>query len=267
MIIEHAVYPVEGLEIRRGGGGGRSRGGGGRAGRYGGGGGGGRGSGGGRSWTGGRSIFGRFGLSPGSFRRMATVNNRGKRRKEMIMKKAFSWSIKEVARLKTDLDRLLQSKASIQAIEDATQELAKRDIHILYGHSFDKTLGSVVGGGVIIEEIFDDEEDPYLSFEAELPENENAWPGHVIDTVRQIEMGLIGGISPGFMVPPKDVVPNAEEFLPEPGNPEVLVRQINEAVLVELSLVTRPSYTETDVTVRAEDAEVDYLREGFRLWL
>ena len=267
MNIEHAVYPVEGLEIRRGGGGGRSRGGGGRAGRYGGGGGGGRGSGGGRSWTGGRSIFGRFGLSPGSFRRMATVNNRGKRRKEMIMKKAFSWSLKEVARLKTDLDRLLQSKASIQAIEDATQELAKRDIHILYGHSFDKTLGSVVGGGVIIEEIFDDEEDPYLSFEAELPENENTWPSHVVDAVRQIEMGLIGGISPGFMVPPKDVVPNAEEFLEEPGNPEVLVRQINEAVLVELSLVTRPSYTETDVTVRAEDAETDYLREGFRIWL
>ena len=267
MNIEHAVYPVEGLEIRRGGGGGRSRGGGGRAGRYGGGGGGGRGSGGGRSWTGGRSIYGKFGLSPGSFRRMATVKNRGKRRKEMIMKKAFSWSIKEVGRLKESLDRLLLSKASIQAIEDATQELAKRDIHILYGHSFDKTLGSVVGGGVLIEEIFDDDEDPYLAFEAELPENENTWPSHVVDTVRQIEMGLIGGVSPGFMVPPKDVVPNAEEFLPEPGNPDVLVRQINEAVLVELSLVSRPSYTETDVTVRAEDAEVDYLREGFRLWL
>ena len=92
-----------------------------------------------------------------------------------------------------------------------------------------------MGGGVIIEEIFDDEEDPYLSFEAELPENENTWPSHVVDTVKQIEMGLIGGISPGFMVPPKEVVPNAEEFLEEPGNPDVLVRQINEAVLVELS--------------------------------
>ena len=112
MAIEYAVYPVEGLEIRRGGGGGRSRGGGGRAGRYGGGGGGrSPGSGGGRSWTGGRSIFGRFGLSPGDFRRMATTKNRGKRRKEMIMKKAFSWSIKEVGRLKESLDRLLLSKA------------------------------------------------------------------------------------------------------------------------------------------------------------
>ena len=70
------------------------------------------------------------------------------------------------------------------------------------------------------------------------------------------------------MVPPKEVVPNAEEFLEEPGNPGVsLVRQINEAVLVELSLVTRPSYTETDVNVRAEDAEADYLQKGFRIWL
>ena len=90
MAIEYAVYPVEGLEIRRGGGGGRSRGGGGRAGRYGGGGGGrSPGSGGGRSWTGGRSIFGRFGLSPGDFRRMATTKNRGKRQKRNDYEKSL----------------------------------------------------------------------------------------------------------------------------------------------------------------------------------
>ena len=167
--IEHAVYPIEGLEIRRGGGGGRSRGGAGRAGRYGGGGGGGgRGRSGGRSWTSGRSIRGRLGLSPGKFRRMATTKNRGKIRKEMIMKKAFSWSIKEVGKLKESLDRLIKSKASTKEIEDATQALKRRDMNILVGHDFDKTLGSVVGGGVIIEEIFDDEEDPYLAFEVEL---------------------------------------------------------------------------------------------------
>ena len=266
-MIEHAVYPIEDLEIRRGGGGGRSRGGGGRAGRYGGGGGRSKGSGGGRSWTGGRSLYGRLGLSPGNFRRMATTRARGKVRKEMLMKKAFSWSIKEVGKLKESLDRLVKSKASTKEIEDAGQALKRRDINILVGHDFDKTLGSVLGGGVLIEEIFDDEEDPYLAFEVELPENENTWPSHVTDTVKQIEMGLIGGISPGFMVPPKEVVPNAEEFLEEPGNTGILVRQINEAVLVELSLVTRPAYTETDVTVRAEDAEVDYLQKGFRIWL
>ena len=69
-----------------------------------------------------------------------------------------------------------------------------------------------MGGGVIIEEIFDDEEDPYLSFEAELPENENTWPSHVVDTVKQIEMGLIGGVSPGFMVPPKRLCQMQKSF-------------------------------------------------------
>ena len=242
MNIEYAVFPVEALEVRgRGGGGGRG---------------------------GGRSIGGRFGYSPkGSFRRMATMKNRGKVRKEMVMSKAFGWSISQVAKLKNDLDNLLKSKASREAIEDATQELAKRDIHILSGHSFDKPLGSVVGGAVLIEEWLEDEEDPYVAFTVTLPEDESTWPSHMTDTVRSIEAGLVGGISPGFLMPSKEKVPHAETFVEEPGNPEVLIRQIHEAVLVELSLVTRPVFTESEVTVRAEDAEIGYLREGFRIWL
>ena len=242
MNIEYAIFPVEGLEVRgRGGGGGRG---------------------------GGRSIGGRFGYSPkGSFRRMATVRNRGRQRKEMVMSKAFGWSISQVAKLKNDLNNLLKSKASKEAIEDATQELAKRDIHVLSGHSFDKPLGSVVGGAVLIEEILEDEEDPYISFNVDLPEDESTWPSHMTDAVRSITAGLVRGISPGFLMPSKEKFPQAETFVEEPGNPEVLIRQINEAVLVEFSLVTRPVFTESEVTVRAEDAEVGYLKEGFRIWL
>ena len=235
--IEYATYPIEGLEVRRGGRGG-----------------------------GGRSIGGRFGMSGGRARRKATVRNKGKRRKEMIMKKAFSWSLREVKRLKDDLDKLLKSGGSRQAVEEATEQLARRDVHALVGHSFDKPLGSIVGGALIIEEILDDEEDPRLEFEVELPENEDKWPSHVVDTVRNIEAGYIGGISPGFMIPPKEAVPNAETFEPEEDNPEVLIRVIHEAILVELSLVTRPSYSESSVDVRAEDLW-NVPQKEIRLWL
>ena len=67
-----------------------------------------------------------------------------------------------------------------------------------------------------------------------------------------LQGGLVGGISPGFSVPPASAVPNAEELIPEPGNPGVQIRVIRQAVLFELSLVTRPAYPETDVDLRAQ---------------
>ena len=35
----------------------------------------------------------------------------------------------------------------------------------------------------------------------------------------QLDAGLAVGILPLFRVPPRDVVPNAEQDIPEPGNP------------------------------------------------
>ena len=60
---------------------------------------------------------------------------------------------------------------------------------------------------------------------------------------------MIGGISPGFRVPPRAVVPDGERLEPEPGNAAVQVRVIQNAVLSELSIVTRPAYSETDIDV------------------
>ena len=233
MEIEHR-YPCK-IEIRRrGGGGGGGRGGGGR--------------GGGRS--GGRSIRGKLGLSPGRLRRAATLRNRGKIRKELLNKKAFSWSIAKVVKMKEDLEKMLKSGATKEAVENTTQELARRDIHVLSGHEWSKPLGSVAAGTAIVSEYLDDPEDPYIGFEVPLPEDEETLPSYMQDTVKQIELGLIGGVSPGFLVPPPDVVPNAEELIPEPGNEEVLIRVINQAVLKELSLVVNPVFTENEITVR-----------------
>ena len=81
-----------------------------------------------------------------------------------------------------------------------------------------------------------------VDFELDLPDVADM-PGYMKDTIAMIRSGLIGGISPGFRVPPKGVVPNGERLEPEPGNPAVQVRVIENAVLSELSIVTRPAYS------------------------
>ena len=164
-----------------------------------------------RQRGGGRTLSGRF-----PYKVRATVRDRGRVRKESFASRAFAF-----------------------AVEDA-----EREIHLLSGHSYDKPLASKRGGTLRLED-----RDDGLSFEADLPD-ENAQPSWMLDVVLSMRAGLIGGISPGFAVAPRSVVPGAEELIPEPGNPGVQIRVIRQAVLHELSLVTRPAYPETEVDLR-----------------
>ena len=91
-----------------------------------------------------------------------------------------------------------------------------------------------------------------LTFVAQLPE-EALQPSWVRDAVLAVGAGLTLGLSPGFSVPPASVVPDAEELIPEEGNEAVLIRSLNAVVLHEFSLVSRPSYKEATVELRAED--------------
>lgn len=151
------------------------------------------------------------------YNRTATVSNRGRRRKESFGPRAFAF-----------------------AIEDPD-----REINLLLGHSFDKPLASKRTGTLVLTD-----GDDALRFEATLPLPEDQ-PTHVADAVKMVRAGLVLGISPGFIVPPKSAVPDAEEEVPEPGNPGVTIRRIRQAVLLELSVVTRPAYRDTTVDVRA----------------
>lgn len=126
-------------------------------------------------------------------------------------------------------------KAFSFAVEDP-----ERDIHLLVGHSFDKPLASKKAGTLILTDTAE-----ALKFEADLlPEvMETTWGK---DFEASFAAGLIGGISPGFRVPPPEAVPNAEEVTEEnPREGNALIRIINAAVLFELSVVTRPAYGET----------------------
>ena len=239
-----AVYPVE-LELRRGG----------------------------------RSISGRF-----PYNRTATVASRGRVRKERFKSFAFSFQVKRFRELQTQLARLVGK--TFEEVEDALaegvelragagevsavlDELERRNIDLLVGHSFDRPLASLIRGTLTVNDTAD-----ALTFDAALPP-EDEQPAYMKEAVLQLRAKLLRGVSPGFQVPPASTVPNAETLTPEPGNPGVMIRDVSQAVLYEMSLVTRPAYAETSVDVRAADApavavvgdDLERLKRRARAWL
>ena len=215
-----------------------------------------------RRGGGGRSLSGSF-----PYGRTATVRDRGRVRKEVFRLGAFSWQIRAFAETLKDLNAVL-AEAGDEALEatrddelsleqrpaneperisELRQELERRNIHILSGHSFDRPLGSLLTGNARVTD-----GDDAVRFEVDLPD-EARQPSWMRDAVLAVEAGLSVGVSPGFSVPPANVIPNAEELIPEPGNPGVSIRSINAAVLYELSIVTRPAYGATEVDLRADE--------------
>ena len=148
---------------------------------------------------------------------LAVTSDRGSTRKESFSSRAFRFSI-----------------------QDTT-----RRIDLLVGHDFGKPIASRQSGTLTIED-----SDDAVRFVANLPDNPPSW---VVDVERSINAGIMTGLSPGFRVPPRGVVANAEVLRPEPGNPSVQIRQINDAVLREFSVVTSGAYLEASVELRAED--------------
>lgn len=123
-----------------------------------------------------------------------------------------------------------------------------QEIHLLVGHSFDKPLASKLGGSLKLRDT-----DKGLLFEAALG-SAVLETTHGRDAMAMLDAGLVGGISPGFRIPPEQTVPDAETVEEEdPSEGRALIRTINQAVLYELSLVTRPAYSETEVSKRSWD--------------
>ena len=179
---------------------------------------------------GGRSVRGSF-----PYGRLATLSSRGSVRKERFSPNAFDF-----------------------AIDDP-----EREINLLVGHDYGQPLASKLEGTL---ELADTR--AAVVFEAFLP-LESEQPTWMRDAVLSINSGLFRGLSPGFQIPPVTAVRNAEELLPEPGNPGVMIRQVNKAVLFEFSVVTRPAYPDTEVAVRSTPIEevVADDHERYRRWL
>lgn len=161
-----------------------------------------------------------------------TISNRGKVRKETIFRGAFDFSVDD----------------------------KERDISFLAGHKFDSILASKKTGSLEFEKGKD-----ALKFRAILPRLEDQTQA-MKDTVLNLRSGLFSGISPGFIT---RGVKDAEELIPEDGNPGVFIRAIKNAVLVELSVVSRPVYKQNTVNVRQEDNKPTDLKryEEMAIWI
>lgn len=121
----------------------------------------------------------------------------------------------------------------------------QREVHLLVGHSFDRPLASRGAGSLTLEDTPD-----ALVFEAAIAA-EMMEVSHVRDALAAMSAGLIAGISPGFRIPPQQTAPDAETVEEEdPSEGRALIRTVREAILFELSLVTRPAYPETEVEQR-----------------
>ena len=176
----------------------------------------------------GREMVGSF-----PYRSLAVVNNVGRVRKERFMPGSFTYSIER---------------------EDF-------DVSLLSGHSFDRPLASKLKRTLT----FNDSATS-LEFRAVLPV-EGDQPSWVVDTVKAVRSGLAVGVSPGFRIPPASSNPNAVRLVPEPGNESVSIREIHDAIIPELSIVTRAAYVESAVSLRSEGAEGTVDLEDFYRWL
>ncbi len=128
-------------------------------------------------------------------------------------------------------------------------ERPNKNIHLLVGHDYGKPLASR-GAGTL--ELHDSDE--ALTFSAEItPEMQEV--GYVRDFLAAHSAGLIVGLSPGFRIPPKRAVEKAETVEDEGHDPangahNAIIRTVHEALLYELSAVTRPAYPEAQVEAR-----------------
>ena len=177
-----------------------------------------------RQFGGARSIVGTF-----HYGTTGTVSDRGRVRKESFASRAFRFAI---------------------------DQEPDRKIDLLVGHDFGKPIASRQSGSLVIADSAE-----AVTFTATLPE-EALTPSWVLDVEKAIANKTMIGLSPGFRVPPVSAVPNAERLIAEPGNPGVQIRQINDAVLREFSIVTAGIYDDAMVELRAEDLDP----EIFHAW-
>ena len=121
------------------------------------------------------------------------------------------------------------------------------DIHFLAGHSFDKVLASKKSGTLT----FRDTPGALLLTATITPAILRA--SYASDAIAQVEAGLATGLSPGFRLPPPAAVPAEQAEKVEEEDPKLgraIIRTVLAAILVEMSLVTRPAYADATVEAR-----------------
>ncbi|MCY4557100.1 MAG: HK97 family phage prohead protease [Chloroflexi bacterium] len=209
----------------------------------------------------------------------ATRSNSGRTRKERFASGSLAWQVVEFQKLQAELSKVLgetfdefQQQAVLQQradipdlsgveparrarIEELSDAIEKRNTHLLTGHSYDHALADMLSGTLAVEHTPE-----RIFLRADLPPIEES-PSWVNDAVLGINGGQLRGISPGFQVP---AATGRERLIPEPGNAGIMIREIQDGVAYEYSLVSRPTYPLTDIDMRSDDLVLPRRR---RYWL
>ena len=230
---------------------------------------------------GGRSLFGSF-----PYGRLATMSDRGRVRKEIFMPKAFSYVTdvdltREINLLSGhDFNKPLASRsAGTLEIEDTAEAFSFEALLPAEGQRPSWMNDTVTG---VAEGLIRGLSPGFRIPPAGVPLASTGVPQSTLDAVldaagisrepSRSPASAAGGIAAALAGVATVAVIKAVEQKREKANPSVEVRQINAAVLHEMSLVTRPNYEDTIIEIRQEDEElepsplrVDY--QEMRRWL
>lgn len=133
-----------------------------------------------------------------------------------------------------ELREVFEAKAFVARVENRN-----RNVMLLAGHDFAKPLASLGAGTLTLTDTPE-----ALLLEARIdPALANVT--YVTDILAGIRAGLTVGISPGFRVPN---IPGAE-VITRPAN--YVLRSVRMAELEEISIVTRPAYSQAQIEARS----------------
>lgn len=126
------------------------------------------------------------------------------------------------------------------------------EVHLLVGHDYNRPLASKLNGTLSFADTA-----LALIFEAVITPRVQE-TSYARDILALVGAGLAVGVSPGFRMPPKRTVPDAERMIEEnPAEGRAMIREISDCLLYELSIVTAPAYHESIVEELGDAASVE----------
>ena len=176
----------------------------------------------------GRGVYGRV-----DYRKDRVISNTGRRRKQRFEPGAFSYNLKRWEELQEEMGAAIE-KGIEQGVRDAIQDRVdlSPDVVLLAGVKYDGAIGSMKKRSVTFK-------DTPEALEFEAPDITGTPAGR--ELLGRIESGVLSmGVVPLFALPPEDAIDGPVLTIePEPGNPEVDVEVVHEALLTAIAIVNR----------------------------
>ena len=176
----------------------------------------------------GRGVYGRV-----DYRKDRVISNTGRRRKQRFEPAAFAYNLKRWEALQEEMAESIArgieegARDALQAQMDLTPDVA-----LLAGNRYDGAIASMKAESVTFRDTPE-----ALTFEA--PDITGTPAGR--ELLGRIESGVLSmGVVPLFALPPEDAIDGPVLTIePEPGNPEVDVEVVHEALLTAIAIVNR----------------------------